>query len=239
MKPILVVQHAELEGPAELSATLQRAKCNVTVIRTDLGQLLPSDLADYVGLIVMGGPMSATSDDNFPSRRAELALLRIALAESMPTLGVCLGAQLLAAAAGAEVYLGEEPEIGWRPVMFTAAAGADPLLSDLESPLTVLHWHGETFDLPSDAVHLAESSLYTNQAFRLGSAAWGLQFHIEVDEAAVERFVTAFPDDAARSPGGAASIRADADAAIARLRDVHQRVGTRFAHLAQQLSASR
>lgn len=229
----MVVQHTELEGPGALTATLQRATRELTVVRTDLGQPIPSDLTDHAALIVMGGPMSATSDDNFPSRRAELALLRVALAESIPTLGVCLGAQLLATAAGADVYLGDEPEIGWRPVTFTAAAATDSLLSRITSPLTVLHWHSETFDLPDRAVHLAESTLYRNQAFRLGSAAWGLQFHLEVDEAAVEQFVCAFPGDVARASGGAAAIRTHARAAISQLRDVQRRVATRFASLAE------
>ncbi len=239
MKPILVVQHAELEGPAALRTELQRAQCEVAVIRTDLGQPIPRDLADYAALIVMGGPMSATSDDDFPTRVAELALVRHALTESIPTLGVCLGAQLLATAAGARVYLGPEAEIGWRPVTFTAAASTDPLLADIESPLTVLHWHGETFDLPPDAVHLAASASYPNQAFRLGAAAWGLQFHVEVDDEAVERFVTAFPEDAAQAPGGADAIRADARAATTQLRAVQARVGARFAQLAQQLPSPR
>jgi GMP synthase-like glutamine amidotransferase len=239
VKPILVVQHAEIEGPVALRATLERTECDVTVLRTDLGQPIPKDLADYSALIVMGGTMSATSDENFPSRSAEVTLLRIAIAESVPTLGVCLGAQLLAAAAGAKVYVGDEPEIGWRPITFTAAAATDPLLAGLESPLTVLHWHGETFDLPHRAVHLATSAMYPNQAFRLGGSAWGLQFHVEVDEEAVELFVIDCPEDAARARGGAAAIRADARAAITRLRDVQQLVGTRLAHLARQRDASR
>jgi GMP synthase-like glutamine amidotransferase len=233
VKPILVVQHADLEGPAALRDGLERAQCAVAVIRTDLGQPIPADLADYAALVVMGGPMSAASDDGFPSRRAELALLRHALDASIPTLGLCLGAQLLAVAAGAKVYAGPEPEIGWGEVTFTAQAATDPLLSGAKSPLTVLHWHGETFDLPHDAVHLAQSSRYANQAFRLGSAAWGLQFHIEVDEAAVERFLTAFPDDATSAPGGAAGIRSNARAAISQLRGLQENVADGLAKLAR------
>jgi GMP synthase-like glutamine amidotransferase len=237
VKPVLVVQHAEIEGPAALADVLRDAGCDIAVVRADVGEKIPGELSEFAALIVMGGPMSAASDDSFPTRRAELSLLRTALAGSIPTLGVCLGAQLLAAAARADVYLGAEPEIGWHPVTLTAAAETDPLLSGIDGSVNVLHWHGETFDLPDGAVHLAESKSYANQAFRLGSSAWGLQFHVEVDAAAVERFVVAFPEDAEHSPGSADAIRATAADAVDALRDVQRVITTRFAQLALAASS--
>jgi GMP synthase-like glutamine amidotransferase len=178
--------------------------------------------------------MSAYSDDGFPARRAELALLQNALSQSVPTLGVCLGAQLLAAAAGGRVYSGATLEIGWLPLTLIDAAATDPLLADIDSPLTVLQWHGDTFELPPDSVRLAESSLYPNQAFRFGRAAWGLQFHFEVDEPTIECWLAASPAQAERASGGAAGIRSGARANAESRRALQEHVGTRFARVAQQ-----
>jgi len=232
VKPILVIQHAEIETPAALADVLQDAGCTLALVRSDR-EPIPAQLDEYTALVVMGGMMSATSDDGFPARRAEIALLRAALAESVPTLGVCLGAQLLAAAAGADVYRGAGLEIGWCPVSLTAAAAADPLLAGIESPLRVLEWHGDTFDLPADAVRLAESSMYANQAFRVGPVAWGLQFHVEIDEATIQAFLAASPAEAERAPGGAAAILRDTRTELPHLREVQQLIGTRFADLAR------
>ena len=137
----------------------------------------------FDGIVVMGGPMSAYSDEGFPTRRRELELLADALVRGVPTLGVCLGAQLLALAAGGRALAGKVgPEVGWAPVEFTEHAKEDSLLAGLPRQIIVLHWHGDTFELPPHAVELAASPLYRGQAFRVGSQAWGFQFHLEVDQ---------------------------------------------------------
>lgn len=135
------------------------------------------DWQSAAGLIFMGGPMSA--NDALPFIRREIGIIEAALAARRPVLGVCLGAQLLARALGAPVYRNPVKEIGWAPVYWTEAAGQDRLLGGLASPQTVLHWHGETFDLPAGADWLAWSDACRNQAFRAGSNAYGLQFHLE------------------------------------------------------------
>ena len=143
-------------------------------------------------------------------------------------LGVCLGAQLLAAAAGAAVYPGGRGfEVGWAPVSLSDDAAADPLLAGLPQSWTVLHWHGDTFDLPGGAVHLASSERYVNQAFRWGDSAWGFQFHVEVDGPAVEAFALDFPDEAAAAPGGVSGRVAEA--ALAALAPIRDQVCARFA----------
>jgi GMP synthase-like glutamine amidotransferase len=231
MNPVLVVQHLEPEQPAVLGDVLARAGCLVDVVRTDLGEPVPTDVDRLAGLVVLGGPMSATSDDDFPSRRDELTLLERAVTAGLPTLGVCLGAQLLAVATGGAVRAGGPAEIGWGAVSLSAASIDDPLLVGLGPAVTVLHWHGETFDLPPEAIHLARSSRYPNQAFRVGPAAWGLQFHVEIDEPAVHRFVEAFPTDAARAEGGATSIMSAAPDALAELAPARDLILDRFARL--------
>jgi GMP synthase-like glutamine amidotransferase len=149
MASCLVVQHVEPEGPYAIAEALEEAGVAVDVRRVFASAALPTDLSDVDGVVIMGGPMSASRDEGFPTRRAELALLVDALRLGRPTLGVCLGAQLLALAGGGHVYPGADgPEIGWAAVEFTAESGQDPLLADLPRQLTVLHWHGDTFDPP-------------------------------------------------------------------------------------------
>jgi len=231
MPTVLVVQHVAPEQPAVLGEVLEEAGCELRIIRPADGDPVPVEASPFAGVVVLGGPMSATDDDGFPSRAAEVALLRDAIDRVVPTLGVCLGAQLLALAAGARVRRGTGPEVGWGTVELTAAADEDPLLAGVASPLRVLHWHADTFDLPHGAVLLASTGRYPNQAFRLGPAAWGLQFHLEVDRAAVERFLTAFPEDAETAPGGLEGVRRSAPAALEQLRVPRALVLGRFARL--------
>ena len=136
------------------------------------------DWRSAAGLIFMGGPMSA--NDALPFIQQEIGIISAAVALGRPVLGVCLGAQLLARVLGARVYRYPIKEIGWAPVYWTEAARQDRLLEGLPSPETVFHWHGETFDLPAGSEWLARSEVCRNQAFRAGSNAYGLQFHLEV-----------------------------------------------------------
>lgn len=227
----LVVQHAEPEGPYRIGSALAQEGITLVTCRTFAGERLPPDLHGYNALVVMGGPMSAAPDEHFPTRADELRLIKEALARQLPTLGVCLGAQLLALAAGAPVYPGGAgQEIGWGPVRLTGQAAADELLCGLTGPLQVLHWHGDTFDLPVGAVHLASSPRYRNQAFRLGHRAWGLQFHLEVDETAVRAFLAAFGPEAMAagvSPQSIADLMPEMLAGLGPARDlVLQRFAT-------------
>ena len=220
----LVVQHVAPEGPYAVGDALAAAGVDVTVCRVFAGDPVPEEVDGLDGVVVMGGPMSAATDDGFPTRKAEIGLLADALRRELPTLGVCLGAQLLAAAAGGRVTEGTAgSEIGWAPVDLTAAATGDPLLDGLPDRLEVLHWHGDTFSLPPGAVHLATSPRYASQAFRAGRRAWGLQFHVEVTRPAVDAFVAAFGDEGGVIDG--------ADAALAALAPVRDRIVTRFAGL--------
>src|SRR6185369_13447209 len=135
-------------------------------------------IRDADALLIMGGPMSA--NDDLPYIRQELDLIGDAVSLGKPILGVCLGAQLIAKALGARVYANDVKEIGWYPVYWTPAASRDPLLSGLDNPETVFHWHGETFDLPSGAELLAYSDACRHQAYRVEKNIYGLQFHLEV-----------------------------------------------------------
>jgi GMP synthase-like glutamine amidotransferase len=234
MPSCLVVQHVEPERAFAIEVALVASGVEVDTRRVFAGDPVPilhSGVdAGFDGLVVMGGPMSAASDQDFPTRRAELSLIAGAIARGVPTLGVCLGAQLVALASGGSVYQGAAgPEIGWGPVELLAECADDPLLSGLAPSLTVLHWHGDTFDLPPDSRRLIRNATYDNQAFRVGQAAWGLQFHLEVDRDAVDGFLAAFAEDAAGAPGGAGAIRGATPAALAALARARTLIFDRFA----------
>jgi GMP synthase-like glutamine amidotransferase len=146
----------------------------------DQGASIP-DSDQVNGLVVMGGPMGAYETDKYPFLTEECRLLRELAHRNCPVLGICLGSQLLAKALGADVFPGPGPEIGFGFVELTQAGKQDPLFATVGSSIPVFHWHGDTFDLPEGAVLLASNKEYAQQAFRFGSCAYGLQFHIEPD----------------------------------------------------------
>jgi GMP synthase-like glutamine amidotransferase len=143
------------------------------------GEAMPAPLAELDAVAVFGGGMNVRDAERLPWMRAEVELLRDALQERVPVIGVCLGAQLLAAAAGAEVRRSPSPEIGWFDVARTDEGAGDPLLGSLPARFLAYEWHSYAFALPAGSVELARSAA-CSQAFRLGEHAWGVQFHPEV-----------------------------------------------------------
>lgn len=178
--PWVLLQHVPYEGPGALAPAVSETGADLKIVRIDNGDAVPSpdDVGAMAGLVVMGGPMGV--HDDLAWLEAERALLRAAVERELPVLGVCLGAQQLAAALGAEVVRGPEPECGVGEVHLTPAALADPVFGPAPTPLPCVHWHGDTFCLPAGAVRLAGNEAYDNQAFRVGARAYGLQFHVEV-----------------------------------------------------------
>ena len=177
----LVITHSATEGVANLGDWLTEAGLELDVVEPWDGATLPDDLGAYDALIVMGGPQQAYDDTSAPWLAATKDLLRQAVRTDLPTLAVCLGAQLLAEATGGRVERGQDGiEAGARLVAKRDAAWDDLLLADVPFTPTVVQWHEDVVvDLPPGAVLLASSSKYDNQAFRVGTRAWGLQFHIE------------------------------------------------------------
>lgn len=175
-----IVQHVAYEGSG-LIATLARARgLTLDVRRMDRGESLP-ELDGLAGLVVMGGPMGVHDGAEHDWLERERELLAGAVARELSVLGVCLGSQQLAAALGARVHAGPQPEIGFGDVELTAEGRRDPVLGETRGRLPVMHWHADTFELPAGAVGLARSEHYANQAFRAGRRAYGLQFHVELD----------------------------------------------------------
>jgi GMP synthase-like glutamine amidotransferase len=240
MARCLVLQHLEAEGPYQVAEALRVKGIEVDTRLLVAGDSVPSDLGAFDALVVMGGTMSAASDDGFPTRRSEITLLEMALSLRMPLIGICLGAQLLAVAAGAKVYPGDKgSEVGWMPVQLTNEAGSDGLFSGVDSPLTVLQWHGDTFDLPEGSVLLAKSERYPNQGFRLGDCAWGLQFHLEVDEDAVRAFMGGFDGDACTRGVSRELVEAETPGALSKLAPIRTLIFDRFAELVSEHASVR
>ena len=148
----------------------------------------PRPLDDYGAVLVFGGSMHADEDDRHPWLREETMFLQRLLDVRTPVLGVCLGAQLLARAAHAPVGPASEPEIGWYEVELTPAAADDPVLSTMPQRFHAFQWHFYTYGVPAGAVELGRGAICT-QAFRLGDAAWGIQFHAEVSHAQIARWL--------------------------------------------------
>jgi len=191
-KPWVVLQHAPHEGPGLLAGLITGAGHDMEVVCLDDGGVLPAP-SDAGAVVVMGGAMGVHDTDRFPWLAAERAWIAEVVEVGAPVLGICLGAQLLAAALGAEVTTGPAPEIGVGEVELTAEGRRDAVLGGEGGHLPALHWHGDTFSIPDGAVHLATSDRYRNQAFRYGRAVYGLQFHLEVDDALAEAWRPEFP----------------------------------------------
>jgi GMP synthase (glutamine-hydrolysing) len=185
---LVVIEHAEGEGPGLIGE--MAAGIGLEVLRVGTGDPLPN-LDRMPLLVAMGGPQAVYAPDQ--RLRDEVALLHDAVTLGLPILGVCLGAQLLAFACGAVVKPGEHgQELGLGAVTLTGSGRDDPVFAGSGPVLPVLHWHGDTFDLPRGSCHLASSHAYVNQAFRLGRA-YGFQFHIEMDAQLLEAWSRQIP----------------------------------------------
>ena len=180
MEPVFILCNVAHETAGSLESHLAEAGVDVRYFDLPREVPRPLPLAQAAGLVVMGGPMSVHNVDQYPFLAAEVAWLQEAVAQQLPTLGICLGAQLLAKAMGARVYPSGTKEIGWYRLDVLPAAGEDRLFAGCQPSETVFQWHGDTFDLPPGALPLAQGAACRQQAFRAGPSAWGLQFHVEM-----------------------------------------------------------
>ncbi|HLK92583.1 MAG TPA: gamma-glutamyl-gamma-aminobutyrate hydrolase family protein [Polyangia bacterium] len=222
-KRAVVLQHTATEGPERVGVMLAERGVSCTIRALYQGEPVPDDLGSDEILVVMGGPMGVgdVGDPRWPFLEREIALLRGLVGRDAPVLGICLGSQLLAAGAGARVYPNTRPgpsgpervrEVGWGEVDLVGA-DREPVLAGLGARLTVLHWHGDTYDLPPGAAHLASTPACRHQAFRLGRRQFGFQFHCELEASSIPTWVREDAEfvRAANGPGGGAQILADTD----------------------------
>ncbi|MCB5187599.1 glutamine amidotransferase [Methylobacillus caricis] len=189
MKTAIALRHLAFEDLDGIAPVLEEAGYQIQYIDapsatdSDFRRALNADV-----LFVLGGPIGVYQTDDYPFLQQVINVTRTRLESDKPVLGICLGAQIMACALGADVYAGEQgKEIGWSPLSLSEKGRESPLAA-LADACPVLHWHGDTFDLPAGAVHLASSALYINQAFAYGRHGLALQFHIEVTAVGLERW---------------------------------------------------
>jgi len=182
----LALQHLAFEDLDGFAPALAAAGYRLETALAPDG--LPRSAVDADLLIVLGGPIGANDEALYPFLTEELALIERFLAAGKPLMGICLGAQLIARATGARVYRAARPEIGLAPIELTEAGRRSCLAPFTSEPLT-LHWHGDTFELPAGAEHLASSAVCENQAFHLGPKVIGFQFHPEATLGTLERWL--------------------------------------------------
>jgi GMP synthase-like glutamine amidotransferase len=198
---VLVVQNFDNEGLGQIGAALAEAGAEIDLRRPYDGEALPRDGGEHDAMVVLGGGQNALADDLCPYFPALLELTRDFAEKDRSVLGICLGSQLLARAFGGDNQIGGATEFGWHEVSLTAAAKTDPVLGAVPETFPIFEWHDDTFSLPRNAVRLAGNEFVQNQAFRIGRAVYGFQFHFEADSPMVRYWSTAFaPIIAARHP---------------------------------------
>lgn len=189
MSRVLVFQHVAFEILGTLNPLLKKSGFRIRYVNFEREPDAQPKTEGYDGIIVLGGPMSVYDVAGYPHLETEMAILRDAIDREIPILGVCLGAQLIARTLGADVVPNHEKEIGWYDVSLRDAAQADPLFSHFRDVEKIFQWHGDTFEIPDGAVALASTEGCSNQAFRFGDSVYAFQFHMEVDEPLIERWL--------------------------------------------------
>ncbi len=190
MRKLLVFQHVASEPLGHLDPLLRQSGFRIRYVNFGREPHAEPDMRRYDGLVVLGGPMNVDQADRFPHLHTEMRVIHQAVLADKPVLGICLGGQLLAAAMGGAVHPSPVPEIGWYRLHPRPQARADRLFRHFErTPQHVFQWHAYTFAPPPGAVPLAWTRGCRNQAYRLGERAWGLQFHLEADEALIRRWL--------------------------------------------------
>lgn len=201
MPRLLVFQHVAAEPLGTLDPLIRRRGHRIRFKNFERQPNAHLDVNRYRGLIVLGGPMNVHDHTERTHLRNEMTAIEKMLAQGKPVLGICLGAQLLAHVLGARVQRSHAPEIGWYRLHKTPAGEDDAVLAPLRTGTPVFQWHGCHFEIPDGATHLAGSDNCPQQAFRYGESAYGFQFHLEMDERLIERWLAnpAYRDELAAS----------------------------------------
>ena len=205
MRNAVAIRHVAFEDAGTLAGVLKDRGVALRYLEAGVDDLNPAKDADL--LVVLGGPIGIYEVGRYPFLKHELSAIEAAVNKGMPVIGICLGCQALAAVLAARVYPNREKELGWEAVTLTEAGMASPLAAI--DGARVLHWHGDTFDLPLGATRLASTSIAPNQAFAFGPKILGLQFHLELLERDLEKWLIGHTVELAKSKIDLAKLRAD------------------------------
>lgn len=189
MTKVLVCQHVAYEILGTLNPLLKEHGFRIRYVNFDRHPQSHPQLEGYDALVILGGPMNLDQRHEYRHLSHEIDMIGTALEQDIPVLGICLGAQLIAAALGATIRRNPVKEIGWYDLCLTEPGKRDPVLAPLKECQKIFQWHGDTFEIPKDAVHLAKTTDCPHQAFRYGDKVYAFQFHPEVDEAMIHRWL--------------------------------------------------
>jgi len=191
---LLFVKHVDIEGPGITEACLRKKDIPYQILNLESNDHFPK-LDDLTHIVLLGGPMNVYEEDQYPFLRHEDLFIKEAIQRGKQVLGICLGAQLIAKALGAKVYKAPVKEIGWYDISLTEEGVKDPLFSPLPRTFPAFQWHGDTFDIPKAAKLIVTSDPVSNQAFRYGENAYGLQFHLEVTQGMIDDWMKEYEEE--------------------------------------------
>lgn len=207
MNNAIAIRHVAFEDAGNLEDVLAERGVLLRYLDAGIDDLTEAKDADL--LIVLGGPIGVYEVDRYPFLKDEFAVIEHALRRRTPTIGICLGSQAIAAVLGARIYPAREKEIGWGLIGLTPEGRRSPLTALAECKFRVLHWHGDTFDLPSGATRLAETAITPNQAFAYGPKVLALQFHVELYPRDMERWLIGHTAELTHAGIDVVKMRAD------------------------------
>ncbi|WP_343594496.1 glutamine amidotransferase [Acinetobacter sp.] len=223
-KTIYAIQHLAFEDLGSLEDVFYQLGFRIRYFEAGVDDLSPA--LNYDGLtIILGGPIGVYEQQDYPFLEDEIFGLKQRLAQRKPTIGICLGAQLIAHALGARVYAGHQKEIGWSPLAIHHPQ--HNILAPLQD-IPVLHWHGDTFDLPEKSTLLASSAIYPNQAFQVGHYILALQFHLEVDSEHLEKWLIGHTGELRQAKIDIVQLRADNQRYAPALMQATKQIFTQF-----------
>lgn len=191
---VAVIENTRISHLGQVGVALEEARAEIEVFRPWCDQVLPAGIDSHDALVVLGGEQNALDDEKHPYLPELAGLMRDFGDAGKAVLGICLGSQILARAYGGENKLNAAPEFGWHEVRLTEDAASDPVLQAVDATFPIFQWHTDTFTLPENAVRLATNGATLNQAFRVGRAAYGTQFHFEASRTVVQDWIAEFGD---------------------------------------------
>jgi GMP synthase (glutamine-hydrolysing) len=220
MKNAIAIRHVAFEDAGILAGLLQKRGIALCYLEAGVDDLNPAKKADL--LLVLGGPIGIYEVDRYPFLKEELSIIETAVKKDVPTIGICLGCQALAAVLAARVYPGREKELGWDEMTLTKEGKASPL--GAIDGVRVLNWHGDTFDLPVGATRLASTKITPNQAFAHGPRVLALQFHVELPGRDMEKWLIGHTMELTASKADLGKIRAETARYAAAANDAGKRL---------------